>query len=154
MAKKHSLSRAFLKFLKGETSFRGSKPKESEIKPDNKEFESAAQVRDVLELEEDFLPDTIIGRLPDDDIQEFLVGQRRLYFPQSSVWKSAGYTPKDHILIMEANNGGVYLVHSVTEQEAEDFARYPSKGKWYWNNVRVRGSRTRHRKRVTRFREI
>ena len=39
-----------------------------------------------------------------------------------------------------------YMYSNVSEDEAYDFVRAPSKGGWIWSHIRVRGSKTAHRK--------
>lgn len=54
-------------------------------------------------------------------------------------------------MMVEFLNGSAYLYDNVSEQEAIDFAKFPSKGAWVWTNLRVRGSKTAHRKPFRRI---
>lgn len=55
-------------------------------------------------------------------------------------------------MIVEYMNGGRYLYSNVTDQEAIDFVRAPSKGGWVWSVLRVRGTKKGHKKPYVKVR--
>lgn len=58
---------------------------------------------------------------------------------QSTNVKVAQYDGGKEQLLVEFLNGSLYLYSNVSEQEALEFARAFSKGKWVWSNLRGRG---------------
>ena len=76
---------------------------------------------------------------------------RFLHFNQvisvnSSNVASAQYDRSRQELTLEYENGSAYVYREVSEAEAQSFLTAPSKGEWVWDNLRVRGSKTAHRK--------
>lgn len=83
--------------------------------------------------------------LQPSETEEFVYKERILYVHSSNV-NSAQYFIDQQKLILTFHNGGIYEYGSVSEQEAINFAQALSKGRWSWDNLRVRGSRTAHKK--------
>ena len=82
--------------------------------------------------------------------EEFVYKERILYVHSSNV-NSAQYFLDRQALQLTFHGGGVYEYSNVSEQEAINFAQALSKGKWTWDSLRVRGSRTQHRKPYRRI---
>ena len=70
----------------------------------------------------------------------------------SSNVAAAQYFPEDRKMMVEYLGGSAYLYSSISVDEAIDFAKAQSKGGWIWSVLRVRGSKTRHRKPFTKIR--
>lgn len=88
--------------------------------------------------------------LSGDEVYDF-VHNSVIMFVHSSNVGAVQYFKEDQKLMVEflpGANGkpGRYLYSNVTEDDAISFARAGSKGKWVWDNLRVRGSKTAHRK--------
>lgn len=85
----------------------------------------------------------------------FVYGQEVISFHSSNVtW--AQYFINDRYMLVAFHGGsppkpGVYRVSPISEAEAIDFARAFSKGIWYWDSVRIRGTRHGHKKNVSRI---
>lgn len=83
--------------------------------------------------------------IPPSETEGFVYKEQILHVHSSNV-ATAQYLIDQQKLILSFHNGGVYEYGNVTEQEAINFAQALSKGKWNWDNIRVRGSRTAHKK--------
>jgi len=75
-------------------------------------------------------------------------------FVRSSNVTLAQYFPGENKMMVEFHGGRsemrAYLYSDVNEDEAVDFWKADSKGKWVWDNLRVRGTRDQHRKPYVR----
>jgi len=80
----------------------------------------------------------LIGRFLDENVE--------FSFSSSNI-ASASYDSVNKVLIIGFSGGGRYAYYNVTRHEATGFAHAPSKGKWFWTYIRVRGSKTAHKKR-------
>lgn len=85
-----------------------------------------------------------------DELEDFLAGGNPIFVHSSNVL-AAQFYPDAGKMQVEFLNGSAYLVDPISAQEAMDFALSQSKGAWYWTNVRVRGSKTSHRKNVRKI---
>lgn len=81
--------------------------------------------------------------LTPDDIEDFVYGNQ-LLFVQSSNVAAAQYHLDERQLMVEYLNGDAWMYQPVTEEMAIEFARAPSKGNWVWDNLKVRGTKTKH----------
>lgn len=88
--------------------------------------------------------------LQPSEVEEFVYKERILYVHSSNV-NTAQYFIDTQKLILTYLNGGVYEYGNISEQEAINFAQAFSKGKWTWDSLRVRGSRTAHKKPFRRI---
>ena len=89
--------------------------------------------------------------LTGNDIEGFLYEGKPLFVYSSNV-ASATYYPTDSKMAVGFLGGGMYLYSNVTMEEAYQFTQAQSKGRWVWDYLRVRGSRTAHRKPFTKIR--
>lgn len=93
----------------------------------------------------------------EDDVSLFLQGEMVLFVESSNV-EYAKYYPNDETLEVgflakpPDNKPSAYLVLDVSVQEALTFANAESKGRWYWSNVRIRGTKDGHKKTYVRLR--
>ena len=83
--------------------------------------------------------------LSNDDVEAFLFRRKVLPVSSSNV-AAAQFIAGQNKMIIAYHDDGYYEYDGVTEQEAVEFANAPSKGIWCWNVLRVRGSKTAHRK--------
>lgn len=83
--------------------------------------------------------------IPRDEVDEFVNGGYPLFVHSSNV-RMAQYFPQDQKMMVEYGEGAAYLYSGVTQHEALSFAQAQSKGTWVWDHLRVRGSRTAHKK--------
>lgn len=74
-----------------------------------------------------------------------------ILFVNSSNVAALQYFPEDQKMMVEFLNGSAYLYSGVTPTEAQGFVQAQSKGKNVWDVLRVRGSKTAHKKRYTRI---
>ncbi len=85
----------------------------------------------------------------EEDYNRFLYYQMPMFVHSSNV-ESATYYPDEKRLRIQYHGGGrrisTYDYDNVDLAEAEAFLRAPSKGSWCWNYLRVRGSKTAHKK--------
>lgn len=84
-------------------------------------------------------------------LEKFLDGDVWLETPQSSNVAKFKFEPpedgKEHgRLRVVFKDGNTYLVYRVTDLEARNWYHASSKGKWYWDHVRVRGTKLGHKK--------
>lgn len=84
-------------------------------------------------------------KIPSDEVEAFLQGVEPLFVLSSNVGM-VQYHPEDQKLMVEFLSGGAYLYSNVSLNEARSFATAQSKGGWVWDHLRVRGSKTAHRK--------
>jgi hypothetical protein len=82
-----------------------------------------------------------------DSEEQFLAGQEVTV--DSSHHRSAQYDPAAQAMLFTFTDGGRYKVAPISPAEALEFLRAPSKGEWYWDNVRVRGKGNFHLTRKT-----
>ncbi len=59
----------------------------------------------------------------------------------SSNVAAAMFDRENQLLFIRYNNGSTYQYLGVPETYAIDFFHAPSKGKWCWDNLRVRGTK-------------
>lgn len=90
-------------------------------------------------------------RLTQQQVEQFVYEQELLTVNSSNV-ANAQYFLDSRQMAVEFLNGGAYLYNNVTEDEAIAFASAQSKGVWVWDYLRVRGSKTAHRKPFIRIR--
>ena len=91
-----------------------------------------------------------------NDVDAFLF-QGKVLEASSSNWLAYQYLINEKELIVQYKGDGHFAYSHVSEQEALSLVNAPSKGEWGWNNLRVRGSKTSHRKpfrQVTGFRKV
>lgn len=89
--------------------------------------------------------------LPASDVEAFVYEEQPLFVHSTNV-AMAQYFFTTKQMMVEFLGGGAYLYDGVTEDEAIQFAKAPSKGGWVWDNLRVRGSRNKHKKPFRRLR--
>lgn len=89
--------------------------------------------------------------LYNDVVAGFVYDQDYLPVHSSNV-AAAQYFITDQKLMVEFRSGAAYLYSNVTEQEAVQFATALSKGGFCWDVLRVRGSKTAHKKPYSRIR--
>lgn len=87
-------------------------------------------------------------RISDQEAADFLDGGSPLFVNSSNV-RLVQYFAESSQMLVEYGNGHSYLYEDVTYDEAQAFVTAPSKGEWVWDVLRVRGSKTAHRKRYT-----
>ncbi len=75
--------------------------------------------------------------LPESEVEAFLEGEYTTV--HSSNVLAAQYHAQDRKMMVEFHGGQAYMVSPISEQEAIEFMRAPSKGGYYWSNIRVRG---------------
>ena len=85
------------------------------------------------------------------EVEEFMSGGYPLFVMSSNV-AFFQYYPETEQLQVEYLSGGAYLYEGVTPDEAMRMATAQSKGAAVWDILRVRGSRTAHRKAYSRLR--
>lgn len=79
-------------------------------------------------------------------LQKFLHGSQRYHDFTSSNVTSSQYDPENDTLYLQYKGGDWYGYEDTSPREAAGFYSAGSKGKWAWDHLRVRGSRTLHRK--------
>ncbi len=90
-------------------------------------------------------------QLTGHEVENFAYSQVKLRLHSSNAaW--AQYNHHDKELDVGFNNGGVYRYSNVDVREAIAFIKAASKGSWLWDNIRVRGSRTGHKKPYRKLR--
>jgi len=89
------------------------------------------------------------SEVAEDEVEDFLFNEVPLVVNSTNV-SNVTYFPKEGKLLVQFLNGGKYLYSQISEAEALSFVQAQSKGIWVWNNLRVRGSRTAHRKPWTK----
>jgi len=91
--------------------------------------------------------------LSTDEVEAFVYAGEPLTVVSSNVGPLAQYFIDEQKLMLEFDGGAsAYLYDDVTPDEAFAFAAAPSKGIWVWDNLRVRGTTNRHRKKFTKLR--
>ena len=88
-------------------------------------------------------------QLSGDEVEDFVENEQPVFVNSSNV-VMVQYFPVVQKLLVEFKKGASYLYSSVSKVEALSFAQAQSKGGWVWDNLRVRGSKTAHRKPYTR----
>mgnify|MGYP001615593602 FL=1 len=86
-----------------------------------------------------------------EDYASDFVYEGAVLFVHSTNVSASQYWINDKKMMVEYKNGSAYLYYNVSEQEAISFVRAMSKGGWGWTHLRVRGSKTRHRKPYVRI---
>ena len=87
--------------------------------------------------------------LSGDEVYDFVNNETLLIVNSSNV-ASLQYFPTVQKLLVEFLNGKAYIYSDVSQAEALQFATYQSKGGAVWDLLRVRGSRTAHKKPYSR----
>lgn len=82
-------------------------------------------------------------------VEDFVFNEQPMFVNSSNV-NSATYYHDSKKLLVEFGKGERYMYSNISEQEALSFAQAQSKGGWVWSNLRVRGSKTAHRKPWTK----
>lgn len=72
-------------------------------------------------------------------------------FVHSTNVVAAQYYADENKMQVEFKGGSAYLYSNVSLEEAWDFLEAGSKGSWIWDKLRVRGSKTAHRKPYTKI---
>lgn len=85
------------------------------------------------------------------EVEAFIHEQSPLYVNSSNV-AFVQYHKDEEKMMVEFLNGSAYLYSSVSPKEALEFAQAQSKGGFVWSRLRVRGSKTAHRKPYSRIR--
>lgn len=80
-----------------------------------------------------------------DEVNDFLFRGKVLSVSSSNL-EAAQFLAGENKLIVKYLGDGHYEYDGVTEGEALAFANAPSKGVFVWDHLRVRGSKTAHRK--------
>lgn len=83
--------------------------------------------------------------LTNEEVEEFILDGKRLPVHSSNV-RAAVYLIEFNQLVITYKDGSKYGYGNISEEKALEFAAAPSKGSWVWSNLRVRGSKTAHRK--------
>ena len=97
-------------------------------------------------------PDKLNRRLVlGDEVYDFVYEMQPMLVHSSNV-RMVQFFPNEKKMLVEFKKGAAYIYSNVSEQEALSFARAHSKGIWVWDHLRVRGSRTRHKKPYARLR--
>lgn len=89
-------------------------------------------------------------KVGEQEAEEFMEGTTPLFVMSSNV-AMVQYHPDEEKMMVEFLNGSAYLYSNISRDEAESFLVSHSKGGWIWSNLRVRGSRTAHRKPYVRI---
>ncbi len=88
--------------------------------------------------------------LPAEEVHSFIYEDKALVVHSTNV-KQARYYPHRQKMMIEYHNGSAYLYDGVSVDEAISFANAQSKGGWVWDHLRIRGSRTGHKKSYVRL---
>ena len=83
------------------------------------------------------------------DVEAFLFRRKVLTVSSSNVASAQFIAGQNKLIVQYLDDGKPgqhYKYDGVTEQEALSFANAGSKGVWTWTVLRVRGSKTAHRK--------
>jgi KTSC domain len=84
-----------------------------------------------------------------DDLDGFLHWGQEVAVSSSNV-SSARYHRDTLSLVITYLSGDTWVYDPVSPAEAEAFLLAPSKGRWLWDHVKVRGSRHAHQKNAAR----
>lgn len=90
-------------------------------------------------------------KLGKDEVYSFVYEAMPLFVHSTNV-SMLQYFIEEKKLVVEFKGGGVYAYSNVTEDEAIAFAKEPSKGGTVWSLLRVRGSKTAHKKPYVKIR--
>ena len=129
--------------------FRGKKPKAPAL-PGNRGIAAGSLKKPDLER----YAERVERRqeyIPANEVEDFLYNEGLLFVNSSNVG-AVQYFEQDRKLMVEFLGGSAYLYSNVSLEEAKSFANAQSKGAWVWDNLRVRGSKTAHRKPYSRIR--
>jgi hypothetical protein len=85
------------------------------------------------------------GHLFDRNLAQRFVYEGQVVYVQSSNVDKVQFDLAGNKMRVWYGDGG-YEYSNVTVQEAISFIQARSKGRWIWSNIRVRGSKTAHRK--------
>lgn len=85
------------------------------------------------------------------EVAEFVYEGQPLFVNSSNV-AMAQYHKDASKMMVEFLDGSAYLYSNISEAEAISFAQAQSKGIWVWSTLRVRGSKTAHRKPYQKIR--
>jgi hypothetical protein len=88
--------------------------------------------------------------LDGDQIEGFVYDAQPLFVHSSNV-AMMQYHKDAQKLLVEFLNGSAYLYSNVSEQEAIQAAKQPSKGGFVWDSLRVRGTKKGHKKPYVRI---
>jgi len=83
--------------------------------------------------------------LPGDQVEKF-VYEAEPFFVHSTNVQMMQYFIEDQSLLVEFRDGTAYKYENVTEDEAIQAAKAPSKGFFVWDNLRIRGTKLGHKK--------
>jgi hypothetical protein len=83
--------------------------------------------------------------VPAEEVEAFLYDGAILYVSSSMV-SFAIYNRKEENIIIQYHTGPPWKYSPFNEQEALDFVLANSKGNFVWDRIRVRGSKTKHKK--------
>lgn len=84
------------------------------------------------------------------EVEDFLYNEIPMPVNSTNV-SNVTYYPKEGKMLVQFIRGGKYMYSQISEQEALSFAQAHSKGGWVWTYLRVRGSKTAHRKPFTKL---
>ncbi len=88
----------------------------------------------------------VAGHLFGGDLaSNFVYGGQPIYVQSSNV-DTVQYNIEDNTLLVGFIGDGIYRYSNISEQEAVSLAQARSKGRWCWTNLRIRGTKTGHRK--------
>lgn len=82
-----------------------------------------------------------------NEVEDFVYGGK-LVKVHSSNMAFAKYDHEKEEMIAGFKNGGIYSVTPITPKEAVSFMQASSKGSWWWDRIRIRGTKNGHRKTV------
>lgn len=85
----------------------------------------------------------------------FLYEQQIIFLHSSNVVAAQYFLDSQKLMVEFKGKGrpnSAYLYSNMSEQEALDLVNGQSKGGWVWDRLRVRGSKTAHRKPFVRIR--
>jgi hypothetical protein len=96
-----------------------------------------------------------------EDVQEFLEGKRDILVDSTNVY-SIGYRPETEQLHVGFQSktpdgkpsgqlGSMYEYDQISPEEAKSFLQVNSKGGWVWDELRIRGTKTGHKKAYRRI---
>lgn len=101
-------------------------------------------------LHPDLSPENVAKwrELPEGYVEDFVYHQQPLFVHSSNVVMCQFWLDEQKMLVEYGVKGPKrsYLYSNVSEAEATGFAQADSKGAWCWTHLRVRGSKTAHRK--------
>lgn len=91
------------------------------------------------------------GNIGPEEAEGFLWDGEILFVNSSNV-AAAQFHRDAKKLMLEFKNGSAYLYSNVSPDEAQSFIQATSKGGWVWTDLRIRGSKTGHKKPYLRIR--